>query len=152
MPKNAAPSGSSASDESAKNPTSGSETAAPSRRRVSPALVIVALVLLVVGGFGIMAAIQAEDQPGALFETNEGFGMILGTADPVATLTQPIVLQEGGDVEHEVGHILESLKGARGVARGVVLRDGSAVVITYDPDLQSEEVIVNALREAGYVQ
>ena len=48
---------------------------------------IVAVVLLVVGGIGIAAAIQAQSQPGALFETEAGYGMILGTAKPSATLT-----------------------------------------------------------------
>ena len=46
-------------------------------------------------------------------------------------------------------HILEPLKGGKGLAKGVVLRDGSAVVITYDPDLVWEQAIVTNLTRPG---
>ncbi len=78
--------------------------------------------------------------------------MVLGTAEAKATVVTPIALREGGDAEHEMSHIFEPLKGADGLARGLVMRDGSAVEITYDPALISEEQIVSALRSTGYAQ
>ena len=139
-----------------KAPRSGAvppgDSATPTKRRLKPPVVIFVVVLAIVGTIGIAAARQAQKEPGALFSTEQGFGMILGTAEPKAVLTQAIVLQEGGDVEHEVSHILGSLKGVQGLSRGVVMTDGSAVEVTYDPELVTEEQIIGSLRSTGYAQ
>lgn len=149
MPRNAKPGATAAPGANGERPN---ETASAPRRRMRPSVVIVTVVLLVVGAIGLAAARQAQSEPGALFTTEQGFGMVLGTAEPRAKTTQPIVLQEGGDVQHELSHILGPLRGAKGLARGVVMRDGSAVEVTYDPDLVTEEQIIVSLRDAGYVQ
>ena len=139
-----------------KAPRSGAvppgDSATPTKRRLKPPVVIFVVVLAIVGTIGIAAARQAQKEPGALFTTERGFGMILGPAEPKAELTQPIVLQEGGDVKHELSHILGPLRGYDALARGLVMRDGSAVVVTYDPDRIVEAEIIQLLRETGYVK
>lgn len=60
-------------------------------------------------------------------------------ADGDWSLTTPVVLQEGSDVEHESTHVFDALNGMIGIEQAALAHDGTSIEVEYESSEFSEK-------------
>lgn len=110
----------------------------------------VLFLLAIVTVVAVTAFTLGGEQPGSIIRKDGLVTMIIAEANPDASVTYDITLQEGGDADHESSHIFDLLQ-FQGI-RSVTL-DTQSVTLTveYDSTRIDEQAIRQPLAQAGYV-
>jgi copper chaperone CopZ len=117
--------------------------------RLSPRVKLALAAAAIVGG-AITFMIVVNGDVGTVRTTQAGITKVMTSAQTNQVTRVPASLQAGGDVQHESGHVFETLEGIVGIGAVSVSTNGSTIEVAYDSSEVSEESIVAVLRNGGY--
>jgi hypothetical protein len=118
-------------------------------KRIKPAYIIAAAVLIVAVGFIIVQS--STKNPGARSVEDDSVTVTIGAVETNATLFYQIKLLEGSDPEHEVQHVFETLADLPGVGDVSLDMQTLELAVTYDDAVIADPPIRERLLEAGYL-
>lgn len=110
----------------------------------------VMLIVAVLFGVALFYMSAANGDVGSVRRTDAGITHVYSKVSGDQSLSVPIRLQEGGDVEHESTHVFDTLNGMIGVESATLGLDGSSIEVKYLSSEASEERIRDAFVSAGY--